>query len=242
MIPKSLYSNIDSLRDYCVALGADTGDLDDPDLLLTTFIHKTYAADFPHNKKVPHNERLEFLGDSILWAHVASLLYAKFPNHPESQLTLSKIHLVNEKTLAVVARSINLWDRIILWNWEKKSWGAKKDAILADGFEALIGYFYLVWWDNLARKLIQEHVFPLLDKNILPTKSYKSKLQEYCQKNRHILPEYLLEEKEIAESWNVLLYEATVSVQWKAVWIWTWPSKKKAQEAWAKNAFDALTK
>lgn len=81
---------------------------------------------------------------------------------------------------------------------------------------------------------------PMLAQQPKPTKSFKSMLQEYVQKHWQELPVYDLVEKDIEESGNVLLYEARVSVQWTHRWTWQWASKKKAQEAAAKQAYEGF--
>jgi ribonuclease III len=97
--------------------------------------------DFKNPK--PHQERLEFLGDAILGACIATKLFQEFPDRPESELTIAKIHLVREEMLAKVARKMELGSYIRLGSGEGRSGGASKDVILADGFESLIAYIYL---------------------------------------------------------------------------------------------------
>lgn len=240
MIPKELYNNLDKLRTFCASFWLKKELQVDEDLLITTFIHKTYSADFRESLQIPHNERLEFLWDSILGAHVAEMLYTQFPDQAESQLTLSKIYLVKEPTLAEVAREIDLWSYMFLGNGEERSWGRDKNSVLSDGLEALIAYLYLVWWNSVVDGFIRKYIVAKLDEQPLPTKSFKSKIQELCQKLHKELPEYVLVEKEVEQSGNVLLYEATLSVQWVIKWIWTGPSKKKAQESAAENAYNDM--
>ncbi len=242
MLPQDLYTHCEKLRTYCASFWLWIKDQTNDDLLLTTFVHKTYASDFRETMKVPHNERLEFLWDSLLWSHVAQMLFEMYPEHAESQLTLSKIYLVKEATLADVARKIDLWSHMFLWNWEERSWWRDKDSVLSDWLEALIAYLFLTGWEAMSHKFIKEHIISVLDKQPLPTKSYKSKLQEFCQKHWKELPIYVLTEKEVEESGNVLLYEATVSVQWTNQWVWTGASKKKAQEAVAEVVYYKLSK
>jgi ribonuclease-3 len=91
----------------------------------------------------PHQERLEFLGDAILGAIIASQLYTTYHDKAESHLTIAKIHLVREEMLAKVARTIGLGNHLRLGSGETRSGGAAKDVILADGLESLIAYIYL---------------------------------------------------------------------------------------------------
>ena len=104
MIPKKLLAETDKLHSYLSSLGVPMDDSYDRDLMLTAFMHKSYSADFVD--EVVHNERLEFLGDSILGGIIASKLYRDHPDYHESTLTLLKIKLVKEPTLAIAARNI----------------------------------------------------------------------------------------------------------------------------------------
>lgn len=236
MIPERVEQSLDDLKTYCQSLGISPEDRQD-DLLMTTFIHKSYAADFRDSANVPHNERLEFLWDSVLWCVIADFLYTDYPENAESKLTLSKIALVQEKTLAWAARDIALWEHIFLWKGEKKSWGADKNSVLSDWLEALIGYIYCVAWMDAASVFIRNVVYPYVEKAVVPLKSHKSAFQEKVQKHIKDIPTYEEEAIDVEPSWNVLLYRSTVSVQWVVIATGTGPSKKKAQEMAAKEAF-----
>lgn len=88
-------------------------------VLLQAFVHKSYASDF--KEPLPHNERLEFLGDGILGAMINSMLYKDFPDQEESVLTLYKIALVREETLALVSKKLGIDKLMILGNGEERS-------------------------------------------------------------------------------------------------------------------------
>jgi len=240
MIPEELYDHTERLQEYCKQFWVSEENMKDTDLLLLPFIHKTYAADYRKSLLVPYNERLEFLWDSILGSCVAQMLFEQFPEHPESQLTLSKIYLVKEGTLAEIARKIDLGSYMFLWTGEQRSWWRDKDSVLSDWLEALIAYIFIVSWNDVVKAFIKKYVMCMLDEKPLPTKSFKSKIQELCQQRHKELPEYEIEEVEVEQSGNVLLYEARVSVQWVVQWIGHGPSKKKAQEAAAEKAYNAL--
>ena len=209
--------------------------LDDDSLLVQTFIHKSYAADYPFH--VPFNERMEFLGDSILWATIAQALYRDFPNHKESQLTLSKIWLVKESTLASVARTIDLWSQMWLWNGELKTWWTDKDSVLSDWLEAIIGYLSLVAPYKTVAEFVETHIYTLLETMPLPTKTFKSKLQEAVQKKWKTVPVYETTVHEQERSWNVLMYKAVVFIDNRPEWTWYGKNKKLAHEAAAKQAY-----
>ena len=233
---------IERLRDYLVSLDIDTKSIwsQDDSLLITAFTHKSYSADMPE-KGIPFNERLEFLGDSILGAVVASWLYMHYPDLAESQLTLYKVYLVREATLAQVARKIDLWKYLRLWNGEERSGGRDKDAVLSDALEALIGYIYLDFWREAIEKFIQKYIISELDVSMMtPWKSFKSQLQEFVQKKRKEVPVYKDLELEVEKTGNVILYGAEVYVQGKLIAIGKWRSKKRAQEDGAEKALEIL--
>jgi len=90
-----------------------------------------------------NNERLEYLGDSLLGFYIASWLFKRFPDYPEGDLTRLRAHLVRKETLAEIARAQNLGDYLLLGPGELKSGGIRRASILADALEALIGAVYL---------------------------------------------------------------------------------------------------
>jgi len=103
-IPKEVQQQQQELVQYLVSLGIEEKKIKNTDLLLTAFIHKSYAADFKEISA--HNERLEFVGDGILGGVVTKLLFLNNPEMEESEMTLYKIALVREETLAEIAKEI----------------------------------------------------------------------------------------------------------------------------------------
>ena len=139
-----------------------------------------------------HNERLEFLGDSVLGFVIAEELYQKFPKSSEGELTRMRSSLVKGVTLAELARSFNLGDYLILGPGELKSGGFRRDSILEDAIEAIIGAIFLDADISTAKKMILAWFKPRLNK-INPEneqKDPKSRLQEYLQGRKIPLPEY----------------------------------------------------
>lgn len=237
MLPKEIYKKESVIINYLENLGIQTSSIKDTSLMLTAFVHKSYSYDF--NKSVSNNERLEFVWDSILWAIIAKFLYQDFENYQESDLTLYKIALVREETLAEVANDIILDNMLFLWRGEEKTGGRKKKAILADALEGLIGYIYLDLGEKSVEEFIRKYVYSKLDQiKDLNVKSYKSCFQEIVQKFYKDLPEYKDTEYEIDDRSNVLLYKTEVFVLGERQWEWYGASKKKSQEEAAKNAFE----
>lgn len=157
MFPAFVTSKLEECTAFLASLGLDTSTIKDTELLLTAFVHKSYAADF--REAIPHNERLEFLGDGVLGAYINTYLYQDFPTEPESTLTLYKIALVRAETLADVAKEIGLDQVIILGNGEIKNDGRSKETILCDCLEALLGYIYLDLGTNAVENVIKNHIY-----------------------------------------------------------------------------------
>ena len=203
-------------------------------------IHKSFAADFRKSDAVPHNERLEFLGDSILWAHIASFLWSDYPDYAESKLTLMKITLVKESTLADMARKIGLWQQIMVGNGEEQTWWRDKNSVLSDCLEALIGYIRVVWGIEDTEKFVYDHIYVHYSDDLLPQKTSKSLLQERCQKKYQVVPEYLIEEIEVSQNGNVELFKATVMINGEIYASADASSKKKAHEEAAKRSLKMI--
>lgn len=230
---------MDVLISYIITLGIPEADIDQK-LLLQAFTHKSFSADTP-DANIPHNERLEFLGDSILGARVAEELFTAYGDIAESKLTLAKIYLVKEWMLAKVARDIDLWRHIRLGNGEARSWGSKKDAILSDALEALIAYIYIAHGRDAVASFIKKYIMSQLqDLSTLPWKSWKSRLQEYVQKKSKKIPRYVDGEYEVEPSWNVLSYKTDVYIDDVLVATSIASSKKKAQEWAAETAMQTF--
>lgn len=141
-----------------------------------------------------HNERLEFLGDAVVGLLVAEALYARFPNRTEGELTRMRAELVREASLAAMAREIELGDALRLGPGELKSGGWRRDSILADTFEALIGAVWLDAGPEAAREALMPFLEPRLEAlgdGRVP-KDPKTSLQEWLQGRGLQLPEYEL--------------------------------------------------
>ncbi len=141
-----------------------------------------------------NNERLEFLGDSILNFVVASELYHQFPSAAEGDLSRLRARLVKQPTLAEVAREIDLGSYLTMGGGEMKSGGSQRDSILSDALEAVIGAAYLDGSfeaaSNCIRGLFAQRLQSLSDSDL--EKDAKSTLQEYLQSIGEPVPEYVL--------------------------------------------------
>ncbi len=159
------------------------------------------------SKRKNHNERLEFLGDSVLGCVVAETMYETFPHADEGTLSRYKISLVNGKTLSELARELNLSEYIELGLSEIKSGGHLKARLLEDAIEAVFGAIYLDSDYVIAKASIQElfksRIDLLLNDGV--QKDAKSTLQEYCHKYAYDLPLYTLDKTE-GEDHNQRIY------------------------------------
>jgi len=163
----------------------------DKDLLTEALTHRSYLNEYP-KWHLPHNERLEYLGDAVLELTVSEALFKKFPTQPEGRLTVLRAALVNYQILAKVAERIQLQNFILMSRGEKKDTGKAREVILANAMEALIGAMYLDQGLEPSRKFIDECVMVNLDE-VLKTKSYKdakSELQEIVQERFKLTPTY----------------------------------------------------
>ena len=141
-----------------------------------------------------NNERLEFLGDSILNFIVGEELFKRFPEAREGQLSRLRSQMVKGDTLAELAREFELGECLVLGEGEMKSGGHARDSILADSVEAIIGAIYLASGLDICRERVLVWFAPRLDKLRVDTsaKDSKSRLQEFMQAQRQPLPEYVV--------------------------------------------------
>ena len=159
---------------------------DRADLLVQALTHRSYGA--------VNNERLEFLGDSVLNCSVARALYDAFPELPEGSLSRLRANLVRQETLAEIAAALKLGDTLLLGEGELKSGGFRRPSILADALESLFGAIFLDAGFDEAQRVVRGLLDPLVEK-IDPKasgKDAKTQLQEILQSRRLPLPDYRL--------------------------------------------------
>lgn len=161
-----------------------------------------------------NNERLEFLGDSILNFIVGEALFKRFPEAREGQLSRLRSQLVKGDTLAELAREFELGECLVLGEGELKSGGKTRDSILADSVEAIIGAIYLASGLDICRERVLIWFASRLDKLRVDTsaKDSKSRLQEYMQAQRQPLPEYRVVEVSGEGHAQMFTIECRVSV------------------------------
>jgi ribonuclease-3 len=159
------------------------------DLLTQALTHRSHSYE---NGNQPNNERLEFLGDSVLGFVVTAELYKRFGELQEGELSSLKNSVVSAKALAEVAAGIDIGSFLLLGKGEEKTGGRDKGNLLADAFEAILGAIYVEHGLTRASKLVERFIFPLLDNHIdlLLNSEPKTKLQEIAQERGLAAPAY----------------------------------------------------
>jgi ribonuclease-3 len=190
---------------------------------------------------VADNESLEFLGDAVLGFVIADLLFQAFPGFNEGQKSKVKAWLVSTATLARQAERLGLGDHLLLGRGEEKTGGRRKQALLADGYEALIAAIYLDGGIDQARSFIAREFEPFVDdvrRHGVSGSDYKSALQEYLQSRDAALPEYRLAGTVGPD--HRKLFRVQVAIRDEVVAEGVGPSKKEAEQEAARLALDQL--
>ncbi|HDM71035.1 MAG: ribonuclease III [Thermotoga sp.] len=208
------------------------------ELLEKAMVHSSYANEKHLDGS---NERLEFLGDSIVGLVVAEELFKRY-SLPEGELSKAKATLVSEKMLSKLARRIGLGNYLKLGKGEEKSGGRDKDSILADAFEALMGAIYLDGGIENVRRimeyLLKDEYDKVMKKEIL--RDFKTELQEKTQRMFKVLPEYVLIDRMGPSHASTFIVE--VRIMGKVMGRAKGSSKKEAEKEAAKMALKALEK
>lgn len=241
VITKQAIKNPKYIEKYSQFLNSDLKiNFKNIELYILAFIHRSVVNEKP-DFAPEHNERLEFLWDAVLELITTEKLYSDYPEKTEWELTDIRSALVRGRNLALVSRKLWLNKYLILWNWERKTWGADNDYILANTVESLIWAIYLDLGFKIAKDFILDNIYKTSIDNILEKRLFKdakSSIQEYVQANFDITPNYkLLSESgpDHNKSFKVWVY------MWeKQIWTWNWSSKKKAEEAAAIDACNSL--
>jgi ribonuclease-3 len=209
----------------------------DPDIRLAALTHRSYA--FEHGTEVT-NERLEFLGDSVLGLIVTDMAYATFPDLPEGALAKLRAAIVNMSALADVARSLGLGDIVLLGKGEELSGGRDKSSILADALEAVFGAVYLDRGLDVSRELIERLFRPRMEAYVRGEgeRDYKTILQELASQQVRSMPEYRLEETGPDHEKE---FTATVFLGGEPMGTGVGRSKKEAEQQAAREAYALLS-
>jgi ribonuclease-3 len=230
------------LRDEFEALQAAVGyRFRDRGLLEHAMTH-TSRANEDASGGVMDNESLEFLGDAVLGFVVADLLFREFPEYDEGEKSKMKAILVSTATLARVAERLGLGDHLLLGRGEEKTGGRRKQALLADGCEALIAALYLDGGIEQARVFIVRELRSFVEdlrRDGVSAQDYKSALQELVQARNRPLPEYRVVGAVGPD--HQKLFDVEVLVAGEPLARATGPSKKEAEQEAARLALGRLT-
>ena len=206
-------------------------------LLQNALAHSSYANERWHNSLMS-NERLEFLGDSILGMCVAEYLYCTFPDRPEGELTRMRADMVCEQTLANVAGRIGLGEHLLLGKGEEQGGGRTRNSILADAVESVIAATFLDGGMGAAKQFIQKFILVEVPVKKLHNVDYKTSLQELVQQKKNQVLSYAL----VGESGpdHDKHFEVEVSLNGKVVGLGSGSSKKRAEQDAARVAIESL--
>ena len=206
-------------------------------LLQNALAHSSYANERWHNSLMS-NERLEFLGDSILGMTVADHLYRNFPDRPEGELTRMRADMVCEKTLAAVANQIGLGQHLLLGHGEERFGGRTRESILADAVESIIAACYLDGGFESAADFIRTFILCHVPVKRLQNVDYKTKLQELVQRTKNQILTYTLVGESGPDHEKSFMVE--VSLNGSAVGQGSGRSKKRAEQDAARVAIEKL--
>lgn len=208
----------------------------DRSLLILAFVHRSYINE--HKEVKEHNERLEFLGDSILGMLMATYLYKSFPTTPEGELSSLRSRLVESSSCVSYIQSLDIAPFILLGKGEKMNEsGRARESILADLFEAIIAAIYLDGGiqatENFVFNNFQKHIDAILEK---PVKNWKAMLQDLCQKKYQVTPIYKVELESGPEHSKAFIISVIIDHQ--ELGRGEGSSKKEAQQMAAKAALN----
>jgi ribonuclease-3 len=209
-----------------------------PQLLTQALTHRSYLHE--RMEEGEDNERLEFLGDSVIELVVSHLLMTRFPSLTEGGLSKTRAEFVKEGTLAALAREVRLGDALRLGRGEEETKGRDKDSILAGGLEALMAAVYLDGGYGEVFRVIEALYAPLLAavEGELEDRDFKTKLQEYTQRHLNDIPQYTVASEEGPD--HAKTFEVVISIKGKVYGRGKGRSKKEAEQGAAAEALRFL--
>lgn len=229
----------DELLEFCGLLGIT---MDNLDLLNTALTHTSFAHESKEQPRPVHNERIEFLGDSVLSLIVSTYMYKHFPKLNEGELTKFRAHIVCETSLAQYAHKISLGKYLRLGKGEASSGGRERASILADAFESVLGAYYIDQGLAAAEKfllgLMKTELDFICEHGIYS--DYKTRLQEIVQRDGDVEISYDLIDSSGPE--HNKSFTTVVSVAGKVVGKGVGHSKKESEQHAAKSALEKLKK
>ena len=208
-------------------------------LLQNALAHSSYANERWHDS-LKSNERLEFLGDSILGMVVAEYLYWNFPERPEGELTRMRADMVCEQALAAVAGRIGLGNHLLLGNGEEQGGGRNRNSILADAVESVIAASFLDGGMDAAKSFIDRFILVDVPVTKLHNADYKTALQELIQQKKNQALSYVLVGQSGPD--HDKEFRVEVSLNDQVIGKGVGSSKKRAEQDAARVALEYLQK
>lgn len=209
----------------------------DKSILENALTHSSYANE-NRERGLRDNERLEFLGDSILGFVVADYLYRSFPDRPEGELTRIRADLVCERNLAEAAATIELGSYLLLGHGEEQGGGRKRDSIVSDAMESVIAASFMDGGFAAAKEIIDRLILSNIPKGRPRNFDYKTAFQELVQRKKDQQIHYELTGESGPD--HDKHFEVEVLLNGKAVGHGVGSSKKRAEQAAAEAAIEAL--
>lgn len=215
--------------------------IDNQQLLQNVFVHRSYLNE-NRDYHLPSNEKMEFLGDSVLSLITSMYLFKHYPDLQEGEYTDIKAAIVRTESLAEAAQQLELGQYLLLSHGEEKGKGRSNINLLADTFEALVACIFIDKDFENAYHFVVEHLFANRLDTIITKKLYlspKSRLQEYSQAEHKTLPVYRIVDESGPEHEKSFTVSVYINDQLQATAAGT--SKKQAEEMAAKKALEKLT-
>ncbi|MDI9569177.1 MAG: ribonuclease III [Pseudomonadota bacterium] len=210
----------------------------DHHLLMNACTHRSFTNENP-TAPCSDNERLEFLGDAVLQLCISDELMRRFPSYTEGQLSKMRAAIVNEHSLANLARKCGLGGRLLLGKGEELSGGREKSSLLADAFEAVIAAVFLDGGYERAAALVKDLFAQAIAEGSGAGphfQDYKSALQEYCQNRFHETPRYLLQSESGPDHDKTFAVTIRIAGALEATGVGK--SRKEAEQQAARKAWD----
>ena len=227
--------DLQHLAELAIRLGYSDGELGH---LQEAVTHTSFANEaLP---PVPHNERLEFLGDAVLDLVVAETLMAIHRDLPEGDLSRMRASLVSSRSLAEIGRELGLGSVLRLGRGEVRTGGRLKDSLMADAYEAMIGALYVDHGLEAARRVIEMNLGERMQSTSIQAmyRDYKTTLQEWCQAARHETPRYTVIHEDGPDHEKVFTVEVIFAEGLRSQGVGR--SKKEAERGAAQAALDLI--
>lgn len=213
----------------------------DKSLLIEALTHPSFVNESGGTVR-RDNQRLEFLGDAVVGLVLSHELFNRFPDSREGELTKMRASLVDEASLAILAKAIDLGAQLWLGRGEEKSGGRNKPSLLADAYEALLAAVYLDGGIEPATAIIKNHFAPLMEKGNIRTsgRDFKTEFQELAHQVRALAPRYVLQGVSGPDHQRIFSVAAFIGEELMGEGLAK--SKKEAEQAAARQGIAALEK